>query len=85
MADTALRSIGIALTLGFLLTRIATIQAGSFPRSAGILLLAATAGFFFVFFVAEFLPPLAGQVGAALFGILLAFALAWIGLSLWRG
>jgi hypothetical protein len=76
--------LGIALTLGLLLTGIATIRAGIFPRWAGMLLLAATAGFFFVFFVAEFLPPQAGQVGAALFGILLALALAWIGLALWR-
>ncbi len=77
--------LGIALTLGLLLTGIATLWAGLFPRWAGILLLAATAGFFFVFFVAEFLPPQAGQVGSAFFGILLALALAWIGLSIWRG
>jgi hypothetical protein len=77
--------LGIALTLGLLLTGIATIQAGIFPRWAGILLLAAMAGFFFVFFVAESLPPMAGQVGSALFGTLLALALAWIGLSLWAG
>ncbi|MCL4562998.1 MAG: hypothetical protein M1281_20590 [Chloroflexi bacterium] len=38
---------GIALTLGLLLTGIATILAGVYPRWAGILLLAATAGFFF--------------------------------------
>jgi hypothetical protein len=30
------------------------------------------------------LPPAAGQVGSALFGILLAVAFAWIGLDLWR-
>jgi hypothetical protein len=77
--------LGIALTLGLLLSGIATIRAGIFPRWTGILLLAATAGFFFVFFVAEFLPAQAGQVGAAFFGILLALALAWIGLALWRG
>ena len=77
--------LGIAFALGLLLTGIATLRAGVFPRWAGILLLASTAGFFFVFFVAEFLPPQAGQVGSALLGILLALALAWIGLSLWRG
>jgi hypothetical protein len=37
------------------------------------------------FFVAEFLPPAAGQVGSAIFGILLALALAWIGVALWIG
>lgn len=73
--------LGVALTLGLLLTGIATIQAGVFPRWTGILLLAATAGFFFVFFVAEFLPPIAGQIGSATFGLLLALALAGLGYS----
>jgi hypothetical protein len=73
--------LGIALTLGLLLTGMATARAGIYPQWAGILLLAATAGFFFVFFVAEFLPAPAGQVGSAVFGVLLALGLAWIGLS----
>lgn len=77
--------LGIALTLGLLLTAIATIQANVFPRWAGILLLAATIGFFFDFFIAEFLPPIAGQIGSAFFGILLALALVWIGIALWTG
>lgn len=77
--------LGIALTLGLLLTGATTIQADVFPRWAGIFLLAATAGFFFVFFVAEFLPPAAGQMGAAFFGILLGLALAWIGMAIWMG
>ena len=77
--------LGIALTLGLLLTGIATARADVFPRWSGILLLAAMAGFFFDFFVAEFLPPLAGQVGSAVFGIVLALALAWIGLDLLIG
>ena len=77
--------LGIALTLGLLLTGIATIRAGVFPHWAGILLLAATAGFFFDFFIAEFLSPWAGQLGSALFGILLALGLAWIGAALWVG
>lgn len=76
--------LGIALTLGLLLTSIATLRAGIFPRWAGILLLAATAGFFFSFFIAEFLPPLAGRVGGAALGVLLSFALAWIGFSMWQ-
>jgi hypothetical protein len=78
-------ALGIALTLGLLLSGIATIQAGVYLQWSGILLLAATAGFFFVFFVAEFLPAQAGQIGSAFFGVLLALALAWIGLSIWRG
>ena len=40
------------------------------------------AGFAFVFFVAEFLPPAFGQVGTALCGTLLAIALAWFGVAL---
>jgi len=75
--------LGIALTLGLLLTGIATFQADVFPRPAAALLLGAMAGFFFVFFIAEFLPPQAGQLGTAVFGVLLALGFAWIGASLW--
>ena len=77
--------LGIAFTLGLLLTGVATLQAQVYPRWAGVLLLAATAGFFFVFFIAEFLPAGAGQIGSAIFGALVALALAWIGLSMWTG
>ena len=76
-------ALGIALTLGLLLTGIATLQADVLPRPAAILLLGAMAGFFFVFFVAEFLPPAAGQIGSAVFGVLLALGFAWIGAALW--
>jgi hypothetical protein len=76
-------ALGIALVVGLLLTGITTFQAGVFPRPAATLLLAATAVLFFVFFVAEFLPPLAGQLGAALFGLLLALGFAWLGVVLW--
>lgn len=75
--------LGIALTLGLLLTGIVTFQAEVFPRPAAVLLLGAMAGFFFVFFVAEFLPPAAGQVGTAVFGVLVALAFAWMGVALW--
>jgi hypothetical protein len=75
--------LGIALTWGLLLTGIVTIRAAVFPRWAGILLLVATFGFFFSFFVAEFLPPAAGQISSATFALLLALALAWLGLALW--
>jgi len=77
--------LGIALTVGLLLTGIATIRADIFPRMAGILLLVAMAGFFFDFFIAEFLPPVAAQVGSAFFGVLLAFSFIWIGVTLWFG
>jgi hypothetical protein len=77
--------LGIALTTGLFLTGIAIIRAGVYPRGAGILILGAMAGFFFTFFVAEFLPPVTGQVGSAIFGILLALSLAWIGIALLLG
>ncbi len=73
--------LGIALALGLLLTAIATYQADVLPRSAAVAVLGAMVGFFFVFFVAEFLPPTAGQVGTAVFGVLLAVGLAWMGLG----
>lgn len=73
--------LGIALTLGLLLTGIATLRARVFPRWASILLLGATALFFFGFFVAELLPPVPGP--GVVLGILLALALAWIGLAMW--
>lgn len=72
--------LGIALILGLLLTGMATLRAGVFPRWASILLLAATALLFFSFFIAELLPPIPGL--GALLGILLAFALAWIGVAM---
>ena len=75
--------LGIALTVGLLLTGVATIRAGVYPRGAGIVLLAATVGFFFDFFVAEYLPRVVGQIGSAFFGVLLGLALAWIGVALW--
>jgi len=76
--------LGIALSLGLLLTAIATVRAGVFPRWAGILLLIGTAGFFFSFFIAEWLPRLAGQVVGVITNIPLGLALAWIGFSMWK-
>jgi hypothetical protein len=76
--------LGIALVLGLLLTGIATVRAKVYPRGAGIVWLAATAGFFFDFFVAEYLPRVTGQIGSAFFGVLLGLALVWIGIALWR-
>jgi len=76
-------ALGIALTLGLLLTAVETLQAHVLPLPAAALLMAATAGFFFVFFVAEFLPAAVGQVGSAAFGILLALGFAWAGAAMW--
>jgi hypothetical protein len=76
--------LGIALALGLLLTGVATLGADVLPRLAAVLLLAAMAGFVFVFFVAEFLPPPAGQVGTAVFGALLMTSRGWLGVAIWQ-
>ena len=76
--------LGLALVIGLLLTGAVTLKAGVFPRPAAGLILAAMTGFFFVFFVAEFLPAAAGQAGTAIFGVLLALGFAWIGLAIWQ-
>lgn len=76
--------LGIAFTLGLLLTGIVTFQAGVLPRPAAGLVLGAMAGFAFTFFVAEFLPPAAGQAGTAVFGVLLALGFGWLGIAVWQ-
>jgi hypothetical protein len=76
--------LGIALALGFLLVGVTTLQAGILPSAAALLLLGAMAGFVFVFFIAEFLPPIAGQAGTAILGLLLATSLAWLGVAVWQ-
>lgn len=75
--------LGIILTLGLLLTGIATLRAGVYPRWASILLLGGMAGFFFSFFVAEWLPHLAGQVVGVIMGVILILSLVWIGFFMW--
>lgn len=77
--------LGIALSLGLVLTSIATIRAGVFPFWAGVLLLGTSIGFMFGFFVAEFLPAVAGQVGGALLALLFGGAWIWVGVTMWRG
>lgn len=71
-----LLALGIAMALGFLLVGVTTLQAGILPATPAVLLLGAMAGFVFVFFVAEFLPPFAGQAGTALLALLLGASLA---------
>ena len=75
--------LGIALILGLLLTTIATFRAGVYPRGASILLLIGTAGMFFSFFIAGWLPRIAGQVIGVITNIPLGLALSWIGFSIW--
>ncbi len=77
--------LAVAFVLGLLLTAVATIRAGVYPRGAGILLLIGMASFFFGFFVAEYLPNIASQVSGALLGSFLLLAFAWIGLAMLHG
>lgn len=77
--------LAIALAAGLFATAIAMLRARVVPRGAPILVLAAMVGFVFDFFVSEFLPPAFGQVGTALFGILLGVGFAWVGVALWLG
>jgi hypothetical protein len=77
--------LAVSLLLGLILTAVATLRAAIFPRWSGILLLAASAGFLFSFFVAEDLPPIAGPLSGGVLGLLLACAFGGIGISLWQG
>jgi len=77
--------LAIALLLGLVLTAIATLRAAVYPRWSGILLGASGVGFLFDFFVAEDLPPIAGPLGGAILGMVMASAFAWIGIAIWRG
>lgn len=74
---------GVALTAGLLLTGVSILRARVLPRGAGVLVLAATVGFFFAFFVAETLPPVFVELGSALFAAWLALGFAWVGIALW--
>jgi hypothetical protein len=76
-------TLGIALSIGFILTSIATIRGGEHPLWAGILLLGAAIGFVFGFFVAELLPPIASKLGGAVFGLMFGVAWIWIGIAMW--
>ncbi len=71
--------LAIALTLGLVLTGLASLLAGVFPRWSGFLIFVSAFGFFFAFFVAETLPKAIGQAGDAFFSILQALGFAWIG------
>jgi hypothetical protein len=82
--DPILFLLALALMMGLLLTGTATWRAGVFPWGAGALLVAGTVGFFFVIFVAEFLPSIAGQAASVAFAILLLSGFAWIGATLWH-
>jgi hypothetical protein len=75
--------LGTAWLLGLVLTAVATLRAGVYPRWPGILLLAAGVGFIFVFSIGEGLLGIATQLGTAISGMLFVSAFTWIGLSIW--
>ena len=75
--------LGTMLAVGFVLTGIVIVRAGVFAPWIGYVILAAAAGFFFLFFVAEFLPAIASRVAGVGFGLLAGIGLASIGVSMW--
>jgi hypothetical protein len=79
--DALLFVLALALTGGLFITGIAMWRSAAVPRVAGALLLVGTVGFFFAFFIAEIVTPLAGQLGTAVSGIALggSFAVAGLG------
>jgi hypothetical protein len=79
--DAVLFGLALALTGGLLLTGIATWRADVLPRLAASLLLVGTVGFFFAFFIAELLPPAAGQIGTAACGLALGAGFVVAGLG----
>ena len=76
--------LGLSLAIGLLMTGIATVRARVLPRPAGLLILGASVGFFFEFFIAELLPQAVAQAGAAILGVLLALGIGWVGLAMLR-
>jgi hypothetical protein len=83
--DPLLMVLGVAFTVGLLLTGIATWRAAVLPRAAAGLVLAAMAGFGFDFFIAELLSPIAGQLASLLLAAMLTIGFGWLGLAMWRG
>jgi len=83
--SVATLTLGTMLSAGFVLTSVATIRAGVFPAWIGYVLLAAAAGFIFLFFVAEFLPTSASRVGGLVFGSFVAVGWAAMGMHMWMG
>jgi hypothetical protein len=85
--DTPAASLlALALLLGLVLTTIATLRAGVYPKWAGFLLLAGCIAFPFALF-GDMLPTYGSVSLGALFGIafglLFAGAFAWLGISAW--
>ena len=71
--------LGTAFIVGLGATATSVLQAKILPRPTGLLMWATTAALLYEFFIAEFLPPVAGQVGAAVFGVLTGITFGWIG------
>jgi hypothetical protein len=85
--DTAAASLlALAFLLGLVLTTIATLRAGVYPKWAGFLLLANCIAFPFALF-GDTLPTYGSVSLGALFGIafglLFTGAFAWLGISAW--
>jgi hypothetical protein len=82
-ANTFAFTLGVALSIGFVLTSIAAIRARVYPLWAGILMLGAAIAFVFSFLIADRLPPRAWQISLAVSSLM--FGIAWIsiGTAMW--
>jgi hypothetical protein len=74
--------LGSALVLGFVLTTIATLRAGIFPRWAGMFLVLASLGLGYAFFLDHYFPSRVLRAGVTLFGVAMVGAFVGIGGSL---
>ena len=77
-------ALGLAAILRLLLTGIATVRAGVYPRWSGYLLLGAGAVFCLGFLAAETLPPWAAAITGSVLPLLLAASFVALGVALWR-
>jgi len=81
--DSALLfGLAVAMTAGLLVTGVTALRGGVVPRPAAVLLLAATVGFFFDLFIAEFMPAGVAAAGTGGLGLLVALGFGWMGAAM---
>jgi hypothetical protein len=78
-ANTFAFTLGVALSIGLVLTSIAAIRARVYPVWAGILMLGAAIAFVFSFLFVDRVPARASQISLAVSGLM--FGVAWISIG----
>ena len=78
-----LLALAAALSLGFVLTGLATLRAAVYSRWLGAMLLGigVVSGSFM--FAGRFMPDLVWLLGGAVLGLLVTITWVWLGVSLW--